>query len=174
MGFPMTVDLSYAKKPAGGEPASLALDTRGWAVGWAVVTGDRPGDCGMLAARDHYHGKPIPPSHKMAGLFRNLLMLGIKHQCDLVVAEVKGKPGPIWMLPSLVAVALNARYGELKDWHAELGLDAKSLRSWATVLLGKPPEDELVASALGLGAVASRLRQRDPELMGRPGAGVEE
>lgn len=170
----MTVDLSYAKKPAGGEPTSLALDTRGWACGWAVVVGDRPGDCGMLAARDHFQGKPIPPSHKMAGLYRSLLMLGIKHQCDLVVAEVKHKPGPIWMLPALVAVALNARYGELKDWHAELGLDEKSLKSWATVLLGKAPEDDLVASALGLGAVASRLRQRDPSSMERPGTDSDE
>jgi len=163
----MTVDLSYAKKggPSGERNTTLALDTRGWSVAWAVVIGDRPGDCGMVAARDHVQGKPVPPSHKIAGLYRTVLELGLRHEVDLVVTEMKSKPGPIWMLPSLAAVALNSRYGELRDWMGDLGLDAKSLRSWATVLLGKPPEDDLVASALGLAAVAARLRSRgDPSL----------
>jgi hypothetical protein len=175
----MTVDLSYAKKggtpgaPAGGPRGTLALDTRGWSCGWAIVVEDKPQDCGMVSARDHVHGKPVPPSHKMAGLFRSLLVLGVRAEVDLVVTELKTKQGPIWMLPSLVAVALNARYGELKDWLGDLQLTEKSLRSWATVLLGKPPEDDLVASALGLAAVAARLRKRDAESMTRPGLHAE-
>lgn len=163
----MTIDLSYAKQstPAAGPKGSLALDTRGWSCGWAVVIGDTPQDCGMITARDHAEGKPIPPSHKMAGLFRSLLMLGVKHDVDLVVTEIKVKQGPIWMLPSLVAVSLSARYGEIKDWLGELNLDEKSLKQWATVLLGKTPEDDLVSSALGLAAVAARIRKREPEAM---------
>ena len=159
----MTVDLSYAKNsgPAATPKGSLALDTRGWSVGWAIIGEDAPQDCGMIAARDHVNGKPVPPSHKVAGLFRSLLMLGVKAQVDLVVTELKTKQGPVWMLPSLVAVALNARYGELKDWMDELNLDSKTIKSWATVLLGKPPEDDLVSSALGLGAVAARIKKRD-------------
>lgn len=171
----MTVDLSYAKQ--GGNAAakgSLALDTRGWSCGWAVVVDDLPRDCGMIAARDHVGGKPIPPSHKMASLFRSLLMLGVKNEVDLVVTEIKPRQGPIWMLPSLVAVALNARYGELKDWLGELNLDEKSLKQWATVLLGKPPEDDLVSCALGLAAVASRVRKRDDASLSSPAIGEEE
>lgn len=177
----MTVDLSYAKQgPAHvgrrneGPRGSLALDTRGWSCGWAIVTGETPQDCGMITARDHAGGKPIPASHKMAGLFRSLLLLGVKHDVDLVVTELKSKPGPIWMLPALVAVSLNARYGEIKDWLGELNLDEKSLKGWATVLLGKPPEDDLVSSALGLAAVAARIRKSEPEAMSPPAPGVEE
>lgn len=172
----MTVDLSYAKQV--GDPArpkgSLALDTRGWSCGWAVVVGDAPVDCGMITARDHADGKPIPPSHKMAGLFRSLLMIGMKHDVDLVVTEVKAKQGPIWMLPALCAVSLAAQYGEIKDWLGDLNLDEKSLASWATVLLGKEPEDELVSTALGLAAVAARIRKRSPESINPPpAAGAE-
>lgn len=174
----MTVDLSYAKQGTreNGPKGSLALDTRGWSCGWAVVVGDAPQDCGMITARDHAEGKPIPPSHKMAGLFRSLLMIGVKHDIDLVVTELKSakQQGPIWMLPSLVAVSLSARYGEIKEWLGELNLDEKSLKQWATVLLGKPPEDDLVASALGLAAVAARIRKREPEVMSPPDPGVEE
>ena len=173
----MTVDLSYAKKAgpegkAGG--VSLALDTRGWSVGWAVVAGDSPRDCGMIAARDHVGGKVVPQSHKISGLYRSLLALAVQNEVDLVVTENKTKPGPVWMLPALVAVALNARYGELRDWMPDLQLDAKSIVSWATVLLGKPPEDPLVAHALGLAAVAARMRASDPQLMSPPGVEEEE
>lgn len=171
----MTVDLSYAKQGTGAAAkGSLALDTRGWCCGWAVVVGDQPRDCGLITARDHVNGKANPPSHKIAGLFRSLLLLGVKNEVDLVVTEIKHKQGPIWMVPSLVAVALNARYGELKDWLGDLNLDEKSLKAWATVLLGKAPEDDLMASALGLAAVASRIRKRDHPTLSSHAAGTEE
>ena len=162
-------DLSYAKKKDNEKPAILAIETRGWMVGWALAVENQPGDCGRLAARDHIDGKPVPASQRVAGVFRGLLNLALEHHVDLIVSEHKSKPGPLWAIPPILAAALQARYGELSDWMAELGMDSKQLRSWATVVLGKPPEDEILSAALGMAAAASRVRHREPDLLRPPG-----
>jgi hypothetical protein len=155
------VDLSYAKKlPPEKGPVTLAIDTRGWAAGWALVEGETPVNAGFLSPHDHMDGRPVPPSHKVAGVFQNLIKIAVEAGIDMVVVEAKSKPGPIWTVGPLVAVATRARFAELRGWMEDLNLDSKSVRSWATVVLGKPPEDDLVATALGLGAVAAKLRAR--------------
>ena len=168
-------DLSYARKRPGDRPRTLAIETRGWGCGWAVFEGDRPVDCGRASARDHVEGKPVPQSHRVAGLFRNLLQIAGEREVGFVVSEVKVRPGPVWMLPPLLAVAIECRFAELRDWQTQLGLDAKSLRSWATVILGKPPEDELMTFALGMAAVASKLfRSEASPVLATPGSSLEE
>jgi hypothetical protein len=161
--MPIT-DLSYAaRRPQGGRGVVLAIETRGWTCGWSLVAGaDRPQDCGLFSARDHVDGKPVPASHRVAGAFGLLLGKAQEARVDLVVAEPRAKPGPLWTIAPILAVALHARYAELRDWMADLNIGSdRELRQWATLVLGRPPEDEVVSIALGMGAVAARARDRE-------------
>ncbi|MBI4858737.1 MAG: hypothetical protein HY815_00455 [Candidatus Riflebacteria bacterium] len=152
--MPVT-DLSYARKRSAEHLVILGVETRGWNCGWALVTDGNPTAAGSIGARDHVDGKVVPQSHRIASLFGNLLEVARERQPLFIVGEAKAKPGPVWMLPPLLAMACGVRYVEMKDCLSLLNIDARSLKAWATVQLGKTPEDDLVAQALALATALS-------------------
>jgi hypothetical protein len=153
-------DLSYARNRRDENPAILALDLRGWNCAWAINGEDRPLHWGRLVAKDHMDGKPVPPSTRIAGIFRGLLEASVDRGVCAVVTEVKANPGPLWSVPPILATAFNVRYAELRDWVDELEVDRKAIRLWATVTIGKTIEDDLVASAIGMAVAAAKMMTR--------------
>lgn len=147
-------DLRYARHtlPESARQAILALDIKGWSVGWAVFRADGNMAFGALRVPDHHGGKPLPPPYRIVSLFRHLVAVASQADVGAIAVNARDHHGPAWTLAPILAAVLRCRFGEVRDWLDRIGLQSdRELRSWATVLVGKPVGDDLVATALGLG-----------------------
>lgn len=154
------VDLSYAsRKPE--NLTILGLGIKGWMCGWATGQNGHPIRCGFLRVPDREEGEIVPPTRRVAMLFRALLDVCAKETVGFIMQEHQKSPtGPLWAVPAILSISTSCRYSELRDWMQALDVDERNLRSWATVALGQPPEHELVSQAMGIAAVGSREVQK--------------
>lgn len=167
------VDLSYAVKsgPKEKDPSmTLGLSLKGWVVAWATARDGQVVKCGLLRVPERIEQRKLPPSERAAMAFRALVEIAHEEGVALVVQENQKSPtGPIWTLPAILAVAQRCGYTEVGDqWMDALGVDKKSLRSWATVALGAPPQDEAVPRAMGIALMGSELLRRAPRANPHP------
>lgn len=157
------IDLKYAKegKPQEREGIVLALYPRGWAWGWAAVQNLGVTASGFFRVPDHYQGKATPHAQKCVMAFQHLVELSQRFHYNTMITEVRDNASPAASLQPVASVLGGSRYLQIvPGWLDELGLKRKELESWATVQLGKAPEDEAVSLALGLAAWWIRVQKR--------------
>lgn len=159
------IDLKYAKegKTQEREEVLLALYPRGWGWGWAVAQKLSVTASGFFRVPDHYQGKATPHAQKCVMAFQNLVELSQRFRYNTMLTEVRDNTSAAASLQPVAAVLGGSRYLQIvPGWLEELGLKRKELESWATVQLGKSPEDEAVSFALGLAAwwIRAQKRQR--------------
>lgn len=157
------VDLSYAKeqRARAQDPdsiRSLSMSIRGWTVGWAMFEGEQAREVGHFTIRDTVKGgTPVPCYQRVMGAMSEAAKLAMRFQAQIIVSHTKAQ-GPLWTLAPILALTLGVIYGDMPDWKEHIGKNIKELRGWATLLLGKEPEDETEVLALGLGAAAANAR----------------
>lgn len=159
------VDLSYAAKqgPKEKDPKlTLGLAVKGWVIAWATAKEGQVVKCGLLRVPERLEQRKLPPSERAAMAFRALVEISHEEGVVLVVQENQKAPaGPIWNLPAVLAVSQRCGYTEVGDqWMNALGVDKKSLASWATAALGSAPQDESVPRAMGIALMGSELLKR--------------
>ncbi|MBI3891042.1 MAG: hypothetical protein HY303_05885 [Candidatus Wallbacteria bacterium] len=149
------IDLSYAKGKQSEQEQKevvLAVATRGWGWGWALYENDQPATCGFFRVPDHDEGHPLTHAKKCVLAFGELIHVGQRHRFQALVTDQKDHSVPAASLLPILCAMSNAAYAEAdRDWLDQIGLKRKELGPWATVFLGKPPEDETVTQSLGLG-----------------------
>jgi hypothetical protein len=159
------VDLSSAVKQGQKEKdpkMTLGLAVKGWVVAWATAREGQVVKCGLFRVPERLEQRKLPSSERAAMAFRALVEIALQESPVLVVQENQKAPaGPIWNLPPILAVTQRCGYTEVGDqWMEALGVDRKSLRSWATVALGSAPQDESVPRAMGIALMGSELLKR--------------
>ncbi len=158
------IDLSYVKKgapPSKQDSAVMIVQTRGWGWGYAIYEAEQPKTTGFFRIPDHADGRSLGHARKCVGAFQHLMVLAEEHRFRVLLTEKKDASAPPSSLLPVLSLLVGAGYLEVeRGWMDDLGLKRQNLQKWATVLLGKAPEDETVTQALGIGNWFVRQQKR--------------
>lgn len=165
-----TLDLSYAKeKHPQSERAevTLSVSARGWGWGWSIFEGDRPTTSGFFRVPDHEGGHATTHAKKCVLAFGELIEAARRAPFQVLITDVREPSHAAASLLPVLAAMNRAMYVQAdRDWLDQVDLKKKELSSWATVFLGKAPQDETVSLSLGLGNWWARRRKLERGQLG--------